>query len=151
VEAYRRAFGFDHAKLALACSRLSKFQHLNGDIYGSRTNAQRAVSIARRCGDPETLADCLLEGAKSFSQSGRPAPEAIPWLREAMDLRRRVVPHLLALLDSTRLLVKALEDLASEGKLDEAKTILEEELKQDPSEGDLLSLLAAFNEPKPGP
>jgi hypothetical protein len=132
--------GADHGKVALALSHLSKFQRRNGDVAASRTNAEEAVRVARKCGDNETLAICLLEGAKSFSDSGGPTPEAIPLLRETMHLRRHVVPHLLALLDSTRLLVKALEGLAADGHSGEAMAILDEELRTSPKDADLRRL-----------
>jgi hypothetical protein len=57
-----------------------------------------------------------------------------------MPLRRHTVPHMLALLDSTRLLVKALEGLAAEGRLDETRAILEEELRAAPVDADLRRL-----------
>lgn len=65
-------------------------------------------------------------------------PEAIPLLRESMQLRRHTVPHMLALLDSTRLLVKALE--GSDGRGDVAKAVLKEELKEAPVGADLRKL-----------
>ncbi len=146
VDCYRLAFAADHVKIALAFSHLSKFQRLDKNFSGAKTNSQQAVAIARRCGDSETLATCLLEAAKSFSDSGIPTPEAIPLLRETMHLRRHIVPHLLALFDSTRLLVRALQALAAEGKQDEAKAILQEELKESPTDADLSNLLRALNE-----
>jgi hypothetical protein len=140
ANAYRLTFGADHGKVALALSRLSRIQSKNGDVATSRTNAKEAIRVARKFDDNETLATCLLEAAKSFSDSGVPTPEAIPWLREAMHLRRHVVPHLLALSDSTRLLVKALEGLAADGHSGEAMAILDEELRTSPKDADLRRL-----------
>lgn len=57
-----------------------------------------------------------------------------------MAMRRHTVPHLLALLDSTRLLVKALEGMLANGREEEARSILEEELRQAPKDGDLRKL-----------
>ena len=127
-------------KVALALYHLGMFYRHNKDFSEAQAKGRQAVAVARTCSDPKTLAVCLLDAAKSFNAAGRPTPEAIPLLREAMHLRRRVVPHLLALLDGTRLLVKALEGLASEGRQDEAKAILEEELKEAPIDADLLRL-----------
>ncbi|HAV65001.1 MAG TPA: serine/threonine protein kinase, partial [Verrucomicrobiales bacterium] len=140
VAAYRSAFGDDHARLARALARLCRLQSLNHEFIEAKTNAELAVATARRGDDPETLAVCLLDAAKSHSKAGQPAPEAIPLLREAMQLRRHTVPHLMFLLDSTRLLVKALEGLAAENRQSEAMAILEEELKLAPRDGDLLRL-----------
>ena len=145
VKAYRLAFGENDAKVALAFSRLSNFHRLGGDISGARTNGRQSVAIARRSGNVETLAICLLDAGKAFSESGEPAPEAIPLLREAMLLRRNVVPHLLALSDSTQHLVRALHALAARGKQDEAEAILQEELQIAPADAALQSLLHSFN------
>ena len=148
VNAYRVA-GAEHQKLALALVRLGRFQSANKDVAAGRTNAQLAVATARTSGDPETLALCLLEAAKSFNESGEPAPEGIPFLREALHLRREVVPNLLACLDSRGSLVKALQALALEGKSDEVKAILHQELKESPSDQDLLDLLRALETARP--
>jgi len=59
---------------------------------------------------------------------------------EAMQLRRHTVPHMLALLDGTRLLVKALEGLAVEGHSGEAMAILDEELRVAPVDANLRRL-----------
>jgi serine/threonine protein kinase/tetratricopeptide (TPR) repeat protein len=150
VDAYRLAFGQDHVKVALAFSRLGNFQRYNKQFAAGKTNAQEAVAIARRCGDPETLAGCLINAARPFSNSDEPSPEAIPLLRETMRLRRRVVPNLMALFDSTRSLVRALQALADEGKHDEAMAILQEELKEAPSDEDLLKLLRALRKARFG-
>ncbi len=148
VNAYRLAFGENDAKVALAYSRLSNFQRLGKDFSGARTNGQLSVAIARRSGNAETLAICLLDTAKAFSESGEPTAEAIPLLRETMLLRRNAVPHMLALSDSTQLLARALQALAATGKQDEAEAILHEELKIAPTDATLQSLLHSFNEVK---
>jgi len=149
VIAYRTAFGDENTRLARALARLARLQSLNNDTALAKANAEQAVDIARRCNDSETLAVCLLDAAKSFSDSERPRPEAIPLLREARQLRTHTVPHFLALLDSTRLLVKALEGLVAEGREEEAKAILEEELKQAPRDGELLKLRRAISRGQP--
>jgi tetratricopeptide (TPR) repeat protein len=146
VHAYRLAFGEDHVKIALALWRLGQFQRLDKDFSGSKTNALQAVAVARRCGDPEVLANCLLDAAQSFTESRIPKPEAIPLLRETMRLRRHDVPAFLALNNSTRQLVRALRALAAEGKQEEAMAILQEELKEAPKDEDLLKLLRTFND-----
>jgi tetratricopeptide (TPR) repeat protein len=146
VNAYRLAFGEDHVKIARALSRLGYFQRLDKDLSGSKANALLAVAVARRCGDPEILATCLLDAARSFTESGEPPPEAIPLLREAIRLRRHDVPHLLALFDNTRLLVRALRALAAEGQQEQAMAILQEELKEAPKDAELLKLLRTFND-----
>ena len=146
VNAYRLAFGEDHVKIALALWRLGQFQRLDKDFSGSKTSALQAVAVARRCGDPEVLANCLLDAAQSFTESRIPKPEAIPLLRETMRLRRHDVPAFLALNNSTRQLVRALRALAAEGKQEEAMAILQEELKEAPKDEDLLKLLRTFND-----
>lgn len=146
VQAYQTAFGAQHVRLAKAVSELGRLHRLNKDDLAARTNAQWSIAIARRCDDPETLADCLLNAAKSYTSSEWPPPEAIPFLREAMQMRRQTVPHLLALIDSTRWLVKALEGLAAEGDSGEAMSILDEELTIAPRDGDLLRLRRTLNE-----
>ncbi|MCI0748458.1 MAG: protein kinase [Verrucomicrobia subdivision 3 bacterium] len=148
VNAYRLAFGENDAKVALAFSRLSRFQRLDKDLSGARTNGQQAVAIARNSGNAETLAICLLDAAKALNDAGEPTREAIPLLRETMLLRRNTVPHMLALSDSTHLLVRALRALAATGKQDEAEAILQEELQIAPNDAALLSLLYSFNEVK---
>jgi tetratricopeptide (TPR) repeat protein len=140
IEGYQKAFGTQHVRLALAIAQLGRIHQQAGEIAAAGSNALWSVAIARRCQDPEVLADCLLNGAKSMSRAEVPAPAAIPLLREAMELRRHAVPHLLALLDSTRQLVKALEGLVAEGREAEARAILAEELRKAPKDGDLRKL-----------
>ena len=67
-----------------------------------------------------------------------------------MRLRRRVVPNLMALIDSTQSLVRALQALADEGKQDEAIAILQEQLKEAPSDEALLKLLHALEKARVG-
>jgi serine/threonine protein kinase len=145
LNAYHAAFGSDHIKVALALDRLAKFQSANKEWSKGRTNAQLAVAVARKCANPDLLAVCLLDAGKLFSDSGHSTSEAIPLLREALQLRRDVVPNLMACIDSTRSLVKALQDLARKGKQDEAEAILQEELKESPADSDLLRLRELFN------
>ncbi len=140
IQAYQTAFGTQHVRLAGAVAQLGRVCRLAQNDAAARSNAQWSVAIARGCNDPETLADCLLNAAKSFTSAESPPPDAIPFLREAMEMRRHTVPHLLALLDSTRLLVKAIEGLIAVGREDEAKAILEEELRKSPEDGDLRKL-----------
>ena len=144
LNAYHAVFGNDHMKVALALHRLAKFQYANKETFKSRTNAQLAVAVARKYGNQELLAVCLLDAGKLFSNSGQLTPEAIPFIREALRLRRDVVPNLMACIDSTRSLVKALQALALEGKQDEAEAILREELKKAPKDPDMLKLLRTF-------
>ena len=146
VNAYRLAFGEDHVKIARALWRLSYFQRHDKDLSGSKASALQAVAVARRCGDLDMLATCLLDAALSFTESGKPTPEAIPLLRETMRLRRHDVPAFLALNNSTLQLVRALRALAAEGKQEEAMAILQEELKEAPKDEDLLKLLRTFND-----
>jgi tetratricopeptide (TPR) repeat protein len=144
LDAYRAAFGSEQVKVAWALNRLGRYQSANNEVSKGRTNAQLAVTVARKCGNSELLAVCLLDAAKSFNNSGEPTPETIPLLRESLHLRRTVVPSLLSYLDATRSLVRALRALVVEGRAAEAKAILNEELKSDPSNADLLDLLKTF-------
>ena len=146
LNAYQSAFGSAHIKVALALDHLGKYQIANKEFEG-RATAKLAVDVARKCGDPELLALCVLNAAKSFNDSGKATPEAIPLLREAIYLRTEIAPNLLACIDSTRCLVEALKALAHEGKLEEAKAILQEELVRAPKSADLLELVRTFREP----
>jgi tetratricopeptide (TPR) repeat protein len=144
VQAYRSVPGMQPFRLAKVLSRLSRCQGISQDALACRTNAALAVQLARQCNDPTLLATCLLDGGKSLIDSGQ-FDEAIPFLRESMQLRRKVVPHFLALLDSTRHLVKALEGLAAAGRQDEAEIVLAEELQISPGDGDLRKLRRSFD------
>jgi tetratricopeptide (TPR) repeat protein len=142
VDAYRKAFDKPQVRLAAALGRLGRSQNLNKEFAAGRTNALLGVAMARKCNDPETLADCLLDAARSFHDSERFEPEAIPLLREAMHLRKSVVPSYFALIESTRLLAKA---LASDGKKDEAKELAQKALEQAPTDTDLREFLARLD------
>jgi serine/threonine protein kinase len=144
VNAYRLAFGENDAKVALAFSRLSNYQRLGKDFSGARKNGQQSVAIARKTGNAELLAICLLDAGKAFNESGETS-EAIPLLRETILLRRKVVGNFLALGDSTQHLVRALRALAATGKQDEAKAILQDELKKAPTDGVLQKLYRDLN------
>jgi tetratricopeptide (TPR) repeat protein len=138
VEAYGRAYTNAQPRVARALAMLGKLQSSNKELVAGKTNALQGVAVARKCNDPETLAVCLLDAAESFRDSERFEPEAIPLLREAMHLRRSVVPNYFGRIESTRLLAKA---LAFEGKKDEAKALAQKALEEAPSDTDLRDFL----------
>jgi len=143
AQAYQSAPGTQHLRLSRALRRLSRVQGVNHDAVACRSNALLAVHFARESGDPETLASALLDGGKALNDTSQ-FNDAIPLLRESVQLRRKVVPHMLACIDSTRCLVKALEGIAAMGRQDEAEVILEEELQISPVDGDLRKLRRSF-------
>jgi serine/threonine protein kinase/tetratricopeptide (TPR) repeat protein len=90
VDSYRLAFGRDHARLALALARLGRCQSFSGDVARGKNNALLGLEMARSCGDPETLASCLSNVAGSFSFWGMTSQQAVPYLREAVALRKQL-------------------------------------------------------------
>ena len=89
VARFREAFRADNKKLALALGYLGECQSFNSDIEAGKRNAQAGLEMARNCGDPETLASCLLSVAESFLGWGMTSPDGLPYAREAADLYRK--------------------------------------------------------------
>ena len=116
-------------------------QSLNKQSFLGKANSLLGVVVARQCRDPETLAACLIDAAKSFKDSSEPDPEAIPLLREAWLLSKKLPSGNLWQIESLRLLAKA---LASDGKRDEARTIGREALRLAPLDEDLKKFLTTL-------
>jgi hypothetical protein len=86
VDEYRRAFGNQHWKLALALGRLGFTQReLNNDSAGTES-ASVGLEMARKCADKRTLAECLYYMARSLAQYFC-AREGEPYLREAVAIQ----------------------------------------------------------------
>ena len=143
LKAYQTAFGDEHVKTALTLYRLAKFQNANKQKFESLTNAELAIAVARKFDNQDLIGRCLLDAGKLFTDSPR-TPEGIGFLREAIHHFKHESPNLMACIDSTRSLVKALQSYAAQGHQDEAEAILREELDKAPKDGDLLKLLRNF-------
>ena len=70
TDSYRLALGGDQVKLALALGYLGISQSFLNDIPAGQANARLGLEMARRCGDPETLAVCLANMGRSFNFYG---------------------------------------------------------------------------------
>jgi len=90
VASYRVAFANGHPKLALALGQLGKCQSFDRDVPTGRANAELGLKISRQSDDPETLAICLMDMARSFASWGMTTPESIPCLREAQAIWQRL-------------------------------------------------------------
>jgi tetratricopeptide (TPR) repeat protein len=87
VESYRRAFGDENSKVAIALAHLGRCQSFNKDVATGKANAQLGLAMARKCHDPETLASCLLDMARSFDFWDMGTSQGAPYAREAVELR----------------------------------------------------------------
>jgi serine/threonine protein kinase/tetratricopeptide (TPR) repeat protein len=89
VDNYTLASVKEQNKLAVALGNLGRCQSYTGNLSAGNENAQRALRIARDGGDLETLAICLFCRARACSVQGLGSAQAIPYLREAVALRRK--------------------------------------------------------------
>jgi eukaryotic-like serine/threonine-protein kinase len=92
VDSYRLVFANPNTKLALALGRLGARQSFAHNVTVGRTNAQSGLEMARKCGDPETLARCLFLMARSLDEGGisESDPYAASLMREAVALRKQL-------------------------------------------------------------
>jgi tetratricopeptide (TPR) repeat protein len=97
VESYRSAFGNDHPKLALALGRMGAELSYNQNLAAGRASADLGLEMARRCGDPEALAECLAYRGKASNSWSMGSAEAIPYYREAIALRKKLSTNPVAL------------------------------------------------------
>jgi tetratricopeptide (TPR) repeat protein len=110
VDSYRVAPGKESTKLALALGKLGTSQSVTGHISIGLTNARLGLRIARKCGDTETLANCLFDVGTAFDHSHMVAPEGEPFLRESVALWRQFGKNPLALADALHSLAMAIRD-----------------------------------------
>src|ERR1044071_9119128 len=89
ADSYRLVGVKAEAKLARALGRLGSRQSFTGNISTGSTNALLGLQLARKCGDPETLATCLFEVARSFNAYGTGSSQGLPYVREALAIRRQ--------------------------------------------------------------
>jgi len=110
VAKYREAFHGDHKKLAFALGYLGQYQSFNTDVAAGKSSAQAGLEMARRCGDPETLANCLLNVARSFEGWGMTATQGFAYAREAADWLRKLTNNPTALADCYSFMAGATQD-----------------------------------------
>jgi serine/threonine protein kinase/tetratricopeptide (TPR) repeat protein len=112
VDEYRRAFGNQHWKLALALGRLGFTRvRLNNDSTGQET-ASVGLEMARKCADKKTLAACLYYMARSLSQYPC-IIEQEPYLREAVAIQTELGDDPVALAEYMSTLACCLSDKAN--------------------------------------
>jgi tetratricopeptide (TPR) repeat protein len=99
ADSFRLAPGGDNKKLALALASLGRCQSFTGRVADGMSNARLGLDIARRLGDPETLAICLISMGKACNFYGLEAAEAVPYFREAVDVYRKLGNNPVALAD----------------------------------------------------
>jgi eukaryotic-like serine/threonine-protein kinase len=92
VDSYRLAFADPNTKLALALVYLGARQSFAHNVTAGRTTAQMGLDMARKCGDPETLARCLFWMARSLDEGGisETDPYGASLMREAVELRKQL-------------------------------------------------------------
>jgi serine/threonine protein kinase/tetratricopeptide (TPR) repeat protein len=90
VDSYHRAFGNESNKLALALGCLGLSESFVGDVRAGKADAERGLAIARKIGDPKTLANCLRFTAAAQRNYGVVCVEAEPFLSEELIIRRQL-------------------------------------------------------------
>jgi tetratricopeptide (TPR) repeat protein len=128
VDSYRLALGNRNAKLALALARLGSCQSFSGDVGAGKKNATLALEMARSCDDLETLAICLGNVANSFNFYGMTTQQAVPYLREAVALRKQIGAEPVALANCMQSLASNLRESASPTDREEAEALHREAL-----------------------
>jgi eukaryotic-like serine/threonine-protein kinase len=98
VSSYRLAFTGAHTNLALALAHLGRCQSFIGDVGNGKSNAALGLHMARECGDTAVLIQCLNNYARSLKAMGMETPEERPYVREVLELSKklRTDPILLA-------------------------------------------------------
>ena len=89
LESYRRAFSGDHPKLAVALGDLGAEQSFLTRIKAGTNHAWMGLEMARRLGDEQTLATCLMRYAYSLNSWGQGTVAAEPYVREALAIRQK--------------------------------------------------------------
>jgi tetratricopeptide (TPR) repeat protein len=85
---YRRAFNGDNPKLATTLGNYGSALSWRSRIKEGTHYAGLGLEMARRLGDSNTLATCLFRYAQALNDWGKGSPKAVPYLREALDIRR---------------------------------------------------------------
>jgi tetratricopeptide (TPR) repeat protein len=86
VDSYRTALGPESGKLALALAHIGRCQSFVGDVPTGTKDTEQAVAIARKFGDPQILANCLFDRARSFESVGSATAEGMEYAREAIGI-----------------------------------------------------------------
>jgi eukaryotic-like serine/threonine-protein kinase len=110
TDSYRVAFGDNNVKLAFALGYLGQSQSFLNDIPAGQASARLGLEMARRCGDPETLAACLANVSRSFNYYGMGSTQGVPYIREAIALRQKLSNDPVALADCMEFLACCLDD-----------------------------------------
>jgi len=153
VDSYRLVYDKPNPKLALALGMLGRMQCSNGDVPTGSANTQAGLDMARKCGDPKTLAKCLELRAFSFDQ-WTIGQEAAPYLREELKLLRQFTNNPTALSRCLSLLADQTEDpVESESLMREALALDREQIDVNPlylatDRLDLGEALLANNKPE---
>jgi len=91
VASYHLAFSGAQTNLALALARLGRSQSFVGDVANGKSNAALGLQMARECGDPEVLIQCLWNYRRSLKPMGMTGSlEEEPYVREIVELRKRL-------------------------------------------------------------
>jgi serine/threonine protein kinase/Tfp pilus assembly protein PilF len=109
VESYRSAPGEETTKFALALGQLGSSQSYAANVKEGSANSAKALEIARRCGDPDALATCLVLAGSSLNSWGLGTQDALPLLREAVELRKRMGADPMLIADSMSVLARCME------------------------------------------
>ena len=110
TDSYRVAFGDNNVKLAFALGYLGQSQSFLNYIPSGQASARLGLEMARRCGDPETLAACLANVSRSFNYYGMGSTQGVPYIREAIALRQKLNNDPVALADCMEFLACCLDD-----------------------------------------
>jgi tetratricopeptide (TPR) repeat protein len=110
VDSYRSALGDDNAKLAVSLGGLGMSQSFRGDIATGKANAQLGLELARKCGDADTLASCLVCVARSYRFWGLFSHETEQYWREALAVRKQLGDDPVAIADCMYGLAGSLSD-----------------------------------------
>ena len=90
VDFYRAAFSGAHTNLALVLACLGRSESFIGDVTRGHEHARLGLQMARECANDEVLIQCLKNYARSFKSWGMSAPEEEPYVREALELSKKL-------------------------------------------------------------
>jgi tetratricopeptide (TPR) repeat protein len=110
ADGYHSALGSESTKLALALGHLGRCQSFIFRVAEGKASAQSGLEIARKLGDGEVLATCLSNMAASLGVSGLASSDGVPYLREAIALRKKLGDNPMALAGCLNRLASSLDD-----------------------------------------